>query len=90
MNNVRIDNKTMGDMIIGIAELSLNLRQTVFEDSSSGILNADPNLSPGENAMDFVNSYADMISGALQLIGSTAKMIATAILNENIMVGGSE
>lgn len=88
---IKIDTADIDQMIYGMNELCQGLWHIGFSSTAQGILNEKKNMTPEQNAVEFVNEYVELTSGALSLMAAATNVISTALVNGEIeIVAGGE
>ena len=74
------------EIILAVNELSSALYQLGYTGRAKCILSEDRNKTAGQNAIAFVEQYADVTGAALRMIAVTTEIVADAIVNDEAKI----
>lgn len=81
---IEIDLADIVELLIGMEELCEGLKSGACSLTETGVLKKDTDLDEGSNAREFVSTHYTALQGAITMIGASASIINTALVNNDI------
>lgn len=86
MKGIEVERTDIVTMITGMSIMCEALEQEAFGYSAQGVLTMNKDLTEGENAIEYVRSYVDLVGGALRVMSGALNIISHGIVNNEIEI----
>lgn len=79
--NVTFDMQNLTEMLHGMQQLCDGIHESVFDMRIEYVLQRYSELTPSENAYDWLAQNYNMLAGAFRLMAAASDIVSTAIIN---------
>ena len=81
-----IETADIEGLIFAINEVCKGLYNVAYTSNADGIMKDNPALTKEQNAVEFVNQYADMTGGVLRMVETATDIITRRLVNDEIKI----